>query len=257
VTPIEVHDLSVSYQHRPVLWGIDCEFSPGKLTAVVGPNGAGKSTLLKGILGLVPLSSGFVKIFGQRLEQKKGLLTYVPQREEIDWDFPITVKDVVQMSHYGRLPFYKRLSRQDHEAVEAALEKADISALSDRQIGALSGGQQQRVFLARAIASDASIFLMDEPFSGVDVKTENSMLTVLKDLAASGRTIVCVHHDLNTVRKHFDEALLLNVRKVAFGPVAESLSHELVEKTYAARLGALTELGEALRSEEFVRRGDS
>lgn len=254
MTPIEVHDLSVSYQHNPVLWGIDCEFSAGKLTAIVGPNGAGKSTLLKGIVGLVPLSSGFVKIFGKALEPKKGLITYVPQREEIDWDFPITVKDVVQMSRYGRLPFYKRLRKKDHEAVEAALEKADIASLHDRQISALSGGQQQRVFLARAIASDASIFLMDEPFAGVDEKTEASMIQVLKDLAASGRTIVCVHHDLNTVRQYFDEALLLNVRKVSFGPVEQSLSPDLVEKTYSARLGALSQLGQALRDKEFVRR---
>ena len=164
----------------------------------------------------------------------------MPQREEVDWDFPITVEDLVMMSRYGRLPFYKRLGTKDKQAVDSALEQVGMSEFKKRQIGALSGGQQQRVFLARALAGDATVFLLDEPFSGVDAKTEETMLQVFKDLAAAGRTIVCVHHDLNTVKKYFDSVLLLNVRLVAFGPTEKVLTPELIEKTYGGRLGVLT-----------------
>ena len=252
--PVEVHDLSVSYQHRPVIWNIDCNFEAGKVTAIVGPNGAGKSTLLKSILGLLPLSSGYVKIFGGDLDSKRGLVSYVPQREEIDWDFPITVKDVVLMSRYGRLPFYRRLSKHDLQVVESSLEQVGMSDFSSRQIGELSGGQQQRVFMARALASEASIFLLDEPFSGVDAKTEKTLLEVFRQLSAQGKTVICVHHDLNTVKKFFDSVLLLNVRVVAFGATEEVLTEELIEKTYGGKLGALAAVHEKLRTEEFVKR---
>ncbi len=251
---IEVHDLGVSYHHKPVLWAVDCDISAGEITAIVGPNGAGKSTLLKSILGFLPLSSGYVKIHGRPASEVANKIAYVPQREEVDWDFPITVHEVVMMSRYSKLKFFQRASKEDRRQVEDALRTVEMWDYSKRQISDLSCGQQQRVFLARALAQQASIYLLDEPFAGIDIKTEKSMLKVFEDLAASGATVVCVHHDLNTVSTYFDSALLLNVRKIAFGPASTVLSQENILKAYSGRPQVLTEVGERLRARKFQKR---
>lgn len=253
---LEVHDLTVSYQHRPVLWGIDFSIPDKSVMSIVGPNGAGKSTLLKAIMGLLPLSSGYVRFFGEELEKKRSIIAYVPQREEIDWDFPISVSDVVLMGRYGKLPFYKRPRKRDIEAAEKALHEVEMQDFRDRQISELSGGQQQRVFLARALAQEAQIYLMDEPFAGVDAATEKAIVRVFQRLREEGRTVICVHHDLNTVIEYFDWTLLLNMRLVACGPTHEVFSAENLNKTYGGRLGLLTEITEKLRKREWKKRED-
>jgi len=254
VAGVEVHDLSVSYSHRPVLWAVDCDFSAGEITAIVGPNGAGKSTLLKSVLGFLPLSSGYVKIDGEDAEKKLSEVAYVPQREEVDWDFPVSVREVVMMARYAGLPFYKRPSRKDRDLVDSALLKVGMEDYSSRQISQLSGGQQQRVFLARALAQEASVYLLDEPFAGIDITTEEKMLVLLKELAASGATVVCVHHDLNTVSQYFDTALLLNVRKVAFGEAKKVLTQENIVKAYSGQPRSLSEVAERLKQRQFTKR---
>ena len=191
VSPIEVHDLTVSYQHKPVLWAIDAEFPEAQVCSIVGPNGAGKSTLMKAILGLLPLSSGYVKIYGKGVQEKRSLIAYVPQREEVDWDFPINVFDVVLMGRYGHLPFYKRVRKLDREIAANALEQVGMQDFAKRQISQLSGGQQQRVFIARALAQQASIYLLDEPFAGVDAATEKAILHLFSELKKDGKTIIC------------------------------------------------------------------
>ena len=253
-TPIEVHDLTVSYHYKPVLWDIDCVFLEGQTTAIVGPNGAGKSTLMKAILGLLPLASGYVKVYGESIEEKRSLVAYVPQRGEVDWDFPINVFDVVLMGRYGRLPFYRRVRSEDREVTEEALEQVGMSKYRDRQISQLSGGQQQRVFIARALAQKASIYLMDEPFAGVDAAPENAILALFDQLTAEGKTVICVHHDLHTVADYFQNTMLLNLRLVAMGPTARVFTNENLDKTYGGRLGLLTDITERLRKSELGAR---
>lgn len=252
--PIEVHDLTVSYRHKPVLWDVDFSLPPGRIVAVVGPNGAGKSTLLKAIMGLLPLSSGYVRIYGEPLERKRSLLAYVPQREEVDWDFPVSVRDVVLMGRYGRLPFYKRLRKQDLDAADQALEEVGMRQLADRQISQLSGGQQQRVFIARALAQEAQIYLMDEPFSGVDAATEKAIIGLFEKLRKEGKLVVCVHHDLNTVVEYFDWTVLLNMRLVGSGETKEIFTSANLNDAYGGRLGLLTEIQEKLRKSEWQER---
>ncbi len=253
---VEIHDLSVSYSHRPVLWAVDCDFSFGEITAIVGPNGAGKSTLLKSILGFLPLSSGYVKIDGADAAEKLSGVAYVPQREEVDWDFPVSVREVVMMARYAGLPFYKRPGKEDRELVQNALVQVGMEDHASKQISQLSGGQQQRVFLARALAQQAKVYLLDEPFAGIDITTEKKMLSLLEELAASGAAVVCVHHDLNTVSQYFHTALLLNVRKVAFGPAAEVLSQENILKAYSGQPRTLNEVAERLKQRQFIKRED-
>lgn len=254
--PIEVHDLTVAYHHRPVLWDIDVTFPEGQLIAVVGPNGAGKSTLIKAIMGLVPLASGHVKIFGQDSRQGRSAVAYVPQRSSVDWDFPTTAMDVVLMGRYGQLPLFGRPRASDRAIARASLDQVGMGAYAHRQISQLSGGQQQRVFLARALAQQTRVYLMDEPFAGVDAATEKTIVGLLHDLREKRNTVIIVHHDLQTVPDYFDAVLLLNLRCVAFGPVAEVFTNENLAKTYGGHLHLLTEVGERLRHQEWSRRHD-
>ncbi|GAP64218.1 manganese/zinc/iron transport system ATP-binding protein [Ardenticatena maritima] len=234
--PILVEDLTVAYAEEPVLWDVDLAVPEGVLMAIVGPNGAGKSTLIKTILGLVEPAAGRVLIYGKPYREQRRLVAYVPQRGSVDWDFPTNVLDVVMMGRYGHLGWIRRPGRRDRELAMDALRKVGMEAFAGRQISQLSGGQQQRVFLARALVQDARIYLMDEPFQGVDATTEKAIVNVLRELRAAGRTVVVVHHDLETVREYFDWALLLNVRAIASGPVDEVFTPENLRRTYGGRM---------------------
>ncbi len=229
---IKIFDLTVSYDLKPVLWDIDLEIPLGALVAVVGPNGAGKSTLIQAILGLVKRVSGEVSFLDQPYQNVQKRIAYVPQRGSVDWDFPTTVEDVVLMGRYGHIGWIKRPRKVDRDKVEDALKKVDMLAYRHRQISELSGGQQQRVFLARALVQEADIYLMDEPFVGVDAKTEKAIVTILKALKNDGKTVVVVHHDLQTVREYFDYVTLLNRKVIAFGLVDDVFSDDLIRKTY-------------------------
>jgi len=245
-TALEVHDLTVAYRTQPVLWDIDLSLPAGRLIAIVGPNGAGKSTLLKAVLGLVRPLTGWVKVFDAPYRRRRSWVGYVPQRESVDWDFPTSALDVVTMGLYGRIGWLRRPSRQHRETALACLEKVGIRDLAQRQISHLSGGQQQRVFLARALAEDARLYLMDEPFAGVDATTERAILALLEELRDRGRTVVAVHHDLQTVAEYFDYVVLLNMRLVAAGPVESTFTPENLQRTYGGRLTVLTQATEAL-----------
>ena len=247
VAPLEIHDLTVAYQRKPVLWGIDLTVPPRKLIGIAGPNGAGKTTLIKAIMGLVPISSGWVKIFGQPFRNSLRRVGYMPQRESVDWDFPVSVMDVVLMGRYGELGLMKRPRRKDREIARDCLEKVNMLPFANRQISNLSGGQQQRVFLARALAQQSDLYFMDEPFAGVDAATESAIITVLRELREQGKTVLVVHHDLPTAREYFDMLILLNMRIIAFGPTAEVFNHDLLQKTYGGRLTILSEVAEAVR----------
>lgn len=248
---IEVHDLTVAYRRRPVLWNIDFSVPEGKLVGIVGPNGAGKTTLIKAMLGLVPLASGKVEMYGKPYDEQRRLIGYVPQRESVDWEFPVTVLDVVQMGTYGRLGWLRRPGKAQRETAGQCLEQVGLSEFADRQISQLSGGQQQRVFLARALAQDARIYFMDEPFAGVDAATEQAILSLLRELRTLGKTVFVVHHDLQTVREYFDEVVLLNMRLIAAGPIKEVFTNENLQRTYGGRLTILDRAAEAIRMDEF------
>jgi len=243
---LEVHDLTVAYRTQPVLWDVDVALPAGRLTAVVGPNGAGKSTLLKAVLGLVKPTTGWVKVFGAPYAEKRSWVGYVPQRESVDWDFPTSALDVVTMGLYGQVGWFRRPSRTHVATALECLDKLGIKDLAGRQISQLSGGQQQRVFLARALAQDARLYLMDEPFAGVDATTERAIFALLKELRREGRTVVAVHHDLPTVPEYFDSVVLLNMRLVASGPVATTFTQENLQQTYGGRLTTLSQAAEAL-----------
>jgi manganese/zinc/iron transport system ATP- binding protein len=245
---LEVHDLTVAYRTQPVLWDVDLTLPEGHLIAVVGPNGAGKSTLLKAILGIVRPITGWVKVYGEPYPQRRSWVGYVPQRESVDWDFPTSAIDVVTMGLYGRVGWFRRPARRHREIAMQSLEKVGIAHLAHRQISQLSGGQQQRVFLARALAQDARLYLMDEPFAGVDATTERAILTLLQELRGQGRTVVAVHHDLQTVAEYFDYVVLLNLRLVAAGPVPTTFHQENLQRTYGGRLTVLSQAAEALLS---------
>jgi len=252
VPPLEIHDLTVSYDRRPVLYGIDVTVEPGALVGVVGPNGAGKSTLIKTIMGIVPSNGGWVKVFGQPFDKAVTRVGYVPQRESVDWDFPVSVMDVVLMGRYGHAGLLRRVGKRDREIARDCLEKVNMAPFASRQIGNLSGGQQQRVFLARALAQESDLYLMDEPFAGVDAATETAIVELLRELKERGKTLLIVHHDLATAREYFDKLLLLNMRLVAYGGVEEVFNAELLQKTYGGRLTILTEVaGETAGRSEY------
>ena len=244
--PLEIHDLTVAYQKRPVLWGVDVEVPAGQLVGVIGPNGAGKSTLIKAAMGLLPVSSGWVKVFGQPVKDNLRRVGYVPQRESVDWDFPVSVMDVVLMGRYGHLGLFKRPRKEDREVARECLEKVKMLPYADRQISNLSGGQQQRVFLARALAQESDLYFMDEPFAGVDAATEAAIVTILQELKDQGKTLLVVHHDLPTAKTYFDSLLLLNMRVVAFGPTEEVFNYDLLQSTYGGRLTILSEVADAV-----------
>jgi manganese/zinc/iron transport system ATP- binding protein len=238
--PLSVTHLTVAYGERPAVWDVTWSAPPG-LTAIVGPNGAGKSTLLKAALGLVPALSGEVRFFGRPLEEARDRIGYLPQRASVDWDFPATALDVVCMARYPRMRWWGMVPGRHKDAARAALAQVGMEAFADRQIGKLSGGQQQRVFLARALAQDAELVLMDEPFAAVDAATESAIVGVLRGLAAKGRHVVAVHHDLGTVPEYFSSVLLLNARVFAAGPVKEVFTTQNIGATYGARLALLEE----------------
>ncbi len=251
---IEVHNLSVAYNRVPVLWDIDFELPKGQIIGIVGPNGSGKSTLLKAIMGLIPLSSGFAKIFDKELELVRERVAYVPQRESVDWDFPATVEDVVRMGRYKRGKLFNRLSAIDKQLTTEAIEKVKLTPYKDRQISQLSGGQQQRVFLARALAQGADVYVMDEPFVGVDVATEKTILELLISMKNEGKTVVIVHHDLQTVSDSFDYLVLLNTRLIAHGPTKDILTEENLQATYGGQLNLLSKMRNIIKNTDFPMR---
>lgn len=249
-TAIEIHDLTVSYHRKPVLWGIDCEIPEGEMTAIIGPNGAGKSTLMKAMLGLIPLASGYTLFRGKNIDEMRSKISYMPQRESVDWDFPINVEQVVMMGRNQSIGLFKKPRASDQLLVTQALHQVGLEAFAKRQIAELSGGQQQRVFLARALVQDADIFLMDEPFAGVDVGTEHMIMNVLQSMKKAGKTIIAIHHDLLSVSRNFDNALLLNLRKIAFGKTSDVLQDPILQETYGGRLSILSEVGQLLAVEQ-------
>jgi manganese/zinc/iron transport system ATP- binding protein len=234
---VDVRDLTVAYREKPVLWDIDLTVPHGVLLAVVGPNGAGKTTLVKAILGLIKPAAGEILIEGRPYEKQRNRVAYVPQRGSVDWDFPTSVLDVVTMGLYGKLGWIRRPRRPHRELALEALRKVDMEAFAPRQISQLSGGQQQRVFLARALVQEAEIYFMDEPFQGVDAVTERSIIELLRELRSQGKTVVVVHHDLQTVPEYFDSVFLLNVRRIASGAVSEVFTEENLRATYGGRIG--------------------
>jgi manganese/zinc/iron transport system ATP- binding protein len=236
---IQVTDLTVAYQNQPVLWDVDLDVPPGVLMAIVGPNGAGKTTLIKAILGLVKPAAGRVWIYGQPYAEQRRLVGYVPQRGSVDWDFPTSVMDVVMMGRYGTLGWVRRPGKAERQAASEALDKVGMLDFAERQISQLSGGQQQRVFLARALVQDAQVYLMDEPFQGVDATTERAIVALLQELRAQGKTVVVVHHDLQTVTEYFDWVMLLNVRRIASGPVGETFTADNLKTAYGGRVSFL------------------
>jgi len=251
---LEIHDLTVAYDKKPVLWDIDLSIPKGKLVGVIGPNGAGKSTLIKSIMGLVPNSSGYVKLFDQDLKDVRNDISYVPQRESVDWDFPASVMDVVLMGRYGKLGLFKRPRKADREVALDCLRKVGMEAYTNRQISQLSGGQQQRVFLARSLAQQAELYFMDEPFAGVDAATEKAIIGILKEMSAQKKTVIVVHHDLHSVKQYFDWVILINTRLVASGPTDKVFTTELLQETYGGKLNLLTEVGDLLQKQQFPNR---
>jgi len=243
--PVAVRDLTVAYRETPVLWDIDLTIPEGKLVAIVGPNGAGKSTLIKTVLNLVPPTSGTISVFGKPYEQQRKLVGYVPQRGSVDWDFPTNAVDVVQMGLYGQLGWIRRPGRKERQIAIECLDKVGMADFAQRQISQLSGGQQQRVFLARALAQDAQVYFMDEPFAGVDATTERAIIDVLRELRSRGRTLVVVHHDLETVREYFDWLILLNVRVVADGPVETTFTLPNLQAAYGGRISFFANAADA------------
>ncbi|QYH38617.1 metal ABC transporter ATP-binding protein [Algoriphagus sp. NBT04N3] len=248
---LEIHDLTVSYDQSPVLWNVDLSLPEGKLIGILGPNGAGKSTLIKAIMGLVQASGGYVKIFNKELEQVRNQISYVPQRESVDWNFPASVLDVVLMGTYGKLGLFNRPGKKEKELAHNCLEKVGMSAFASRQISELSGGQQQRVFIARALAQEADLYLMDEPFAGVDMATETAIFQLLQEMSKEGKTIVVVHHDIHSAMSYFEWIIMLNLHLVASGPKQEVVSEELLRKTYGGKLNLLTKVTDLIRKKEF------
>ena len=239
IPALSVQHLTVAYHDQPVLWDVSWVSPPSGLVAIVGPNGAGKSTLLKSVLGLVPRLSGQVRVFGLPLAEARRRVGYLPQRASVDWDFPATALQVAAMGRYPRAGWFRPLPRAEKERARAALAEVGMADFASRQIGQLSGGQQQRVFLARALALEADLYLMDEPFAGVDAATERAIVEVLQRLAEAGRTVIAVHHDLATAPQYFEHVLLLNVRAIASGPMASSFTPENLARAYGGRLSLL------------------
>ena len=230
--PIEIRNLSVTYRTEPALWNIDLNFPEGKMIAIVGPNGAGKSTLIKAVMGLVPITAGKISVYNKPYSKQRSKVAYVPQRGSVDWDFPTDALDVVEMGLYGRLGWLRRPNSKTRRKARECLAKVGLEKYADRQIGQLSGGQQQRVFVARALAQDPKIYLMDEPLNGVDAITEETILSILENIRKEGKTIVMVHHDLQTVDKYFDWVVMLNRNLVARGPIKDVFTKENLDLAY-------------------------
>ena len=247
--PLSIHDMTVAYHRKPVLWDVDYDAPQAKLIGIVGPNGAGKSTLIKAVLDLVPKASGRVLIYGKPYRKQRHLVGYVPQRESVDWDFPVSALDVVTMGRYGKIGWFRPVTRAHKAVALEALDRVGIANLANRQISQLSGGQQQRTFLARALVQDADLYLMDEPFAAVDAATEVAIVRLLQDLRERGKTCLVVHHDLQTVPEYFDEVILLNMRVVAHGPTSTTFTPENLHKTYGGKLTLLSQAADLMARE--------
>lgn len=241
---LHIEDLTVAFNSRPALWDVDLQAPEGVLMAIVGPNGAGKTTLIRAALDLIPRAAGRVRIFGETGAGARGLTGYVPQRGSVDWDFPTTVQDVVMMGLYGQLGWLRRPGARERQRAQQALEQIGIAELATRQISQLSGGQQQRTFLARALVQDARLYFMDEPFAAVDAITERAIVTLLQELRARGRTVVVVHHDLQTVPDYFDQVALLNVEVIASGPTATVYTEDNLRRTFGGRVAGIARLAQ-------------
>lgn len=246
VPAIEAHDLTVSYSRKPALWGVDFTVPEGKLAGIIGPNGAGKSTLIKAMMGLIPVDSGYVQLFGKPLSDVRKRVAYVPQRGSVDWDFPASVLDVVMMGRYGLRGVFGRMRKEDKLIALECLEKVGMQRYINRQISQLSGGQQQRVFIARSLAQDADLYFMDEPFAGIDATTERTIFELLLAMRAEGKTILVVHHDLQSAYVYFDWMILLNTQLIASGPKDEIFVPEYLQKTYGGKIDLLARVGEKL-----------
>ena len=251
IAALEIHNLTVSYNRKPVLWDIDFTLPQGKLVGIVGPNGSGKTTLLKTIMGLLEADSGYVELLGKPLKEIRAKISYVPQRETVDWDFPANVLDVVLMGRYKKSTLFKRLSKTDKQIALESLEKVNMLEYANRQIGQLSGGQQQRVFIARSLAQKADVYLMDEPFVGVDAATEEAILNLLVQMKSEGKTVIIVHHDLQTAQEYFDWIVLLNTRLVGSGPKEEIFTTKNLQEAYGGKLTVLSKIGDLLSEKEF------
>jgi len=251
---IETHNLTVVYNKKPAIWNIDFTLPKGQIIGIMGPNGSGKSTLLKSIMGIVDPNIGYVRIFDKTLDEVRDQVSYVPQRQSVDWDFPASVYDVVAMGRYARKGMFMRLNKTDHEVITACLDKVNLLPYQNRQISQLSGGQQQRVFLARALTQEADVYLMDEPLVGVDASTEQSIITLLKQMKSEGKTILVVHHDLHTASDYFDWLVLLNTRLVASGPFAQVFDEDILKDTYGGQLTTLSKIASLLKEKSFPMR---
>ena len=248
--PLSVYDLTVAYHRKPVIWDVSFDIPPGKLVGIVGPNGAGKSTLIKTIMELIPKASGRVNIFGKPYQKNRHRVGYVPQRESVDWDFPVDALDVVTMGLYREIGWCLPVRKKHRERALSALERVGIADYARRQISQLSGGQQQRTFLARALVQDADLYLMDEPFAAVDAATEKAIVKILQEMKQAGKTALVIHHDLQTVPEYFDYVILLNMRVIDHGPTAQVFTPENLQKTYGGRLTLLEEATETMRRRE-------
>lgn len=256
-TALEIHDLTVAFDRKPVLWNIDLTIPQGKLVGIIGPNGAGKSTLVKASMGILPLSSGYVKLFDKDLNEVRHRVSYVPQRESVDWDFPASVMDVVLMGRYAKLGLFKRPRKADRDVALDCLKKVGMESLVNRQISQLSGGQQQRTFLARALAQQADLYFMDEPFAGVDAATEKAIVTLLREMTNQNKTVIVVHHDLQSVSQYFDWVVMLNTRLVAAGETSRIFTSTNLEATYGGKLTLLTDVADLMRRESYPSREEN
>ncbi|HSF56379.1 MAG TPA: metal ABC transporter ATP-binding protein [Algoriphagus sp.] len=248
---LEIHDLTVSYDQNPVLWNVDLSLPAGNLVGILGPNGAGKSTLIKAIMGLIAPTSGYVKVFDKPLNDVRARISYVPQRESVDWNFPASVLDVVMMGTYGKLGLFRRPGKKEREIAMKSLEQVGMTGFVSRQISELSGGQQQRVFIARALAQEADLYLMDEPFAGVDMSTETAIFHLLQEMTAAGKTVIVVHHDIHSAMNFFDWLIMLNLHLVASGPKELVMNEEMLRKTYGGKLNLLTRVTDLIRQKDF------
>ena len=248
---LEIHDLTVSYDQNPVLWNVDLSLPAGSLVGILGPNGAGKSTLIKAIMGLITPTSGYVKVFDKPMNDVRARISYVPQRESVDWNFPASVLDVVMMGTYGKLGLFRRPGKREKDLAIKCLEQVGMSGFVGRQISELSGGQQQRVFIARALAQEADLYLMDEPFAGVDMATETAIFQLLQEMTAGGKTVVVVHHDIHSAMNFFDWLIMLNLHLVASGPKEIVMNEEMLRKTYGGKLNLLTRVTDMIRQKDF------